>query len=516
MEATILEWLNLLARWVHVIAAIMWIGDSFLFMWMDSHLSQPRTARTGTVVGELWMVHSGGFYEVVKRKSLSQAELPPNLYWFKWESYTTWISGFLLLIIVYYAGGSIYLVDPAVLAMSQAQAVGTSLGLLLVGWLVYDAVWSTVGQSNVLVAKVISLLLLVAAVFAVTHVFPGRAAYLQVGAMVGTVMAANVFFRIIPAQKYMLAQTHAGQPVDTTLGLRAKQRSTHNHYLTLPVLFTMVSNHFPSTFGHKHNWVVLLLLMGFGAALKYAMNARGQSNRLILAAGTAAFLGVVTMTAQAASPSTNLAAYQDLPKVEFTRVATIMVNRCVSCHARQPANPAFPVAPQGVMLDTPERISAAAQRILARAVITATMPLGNMTGMLEEERRTLGAWVAQGASTDGMTAMPVALPAVVAPPPASGSPADQAKAIFQARCTACHGPDGKAETDAAKALTPRPRNLTDAAWHSTVTDEQLSNVIKNGGASVGKSALMPGNADLGDKPDVLLELVKHVRSLKAP
>ncbi|MBK7556229.1 MAG: urate hydroxylase PuuD, partial [Flavobacteriales bacterium] len=171
MEATILEWLNLLARWVHVIAAIMWIGDSFLFMWMDSHLSQPRSPRTGTVVGELWMVHSGGFYEVVKRKSLSQAELPPNLYWFKWESYTTWISGFLLLIIVYYAGGSIYLVDPAVLAMSQAQAVGTSLGLLLVGWLVYDAVWSTVGQSNVLVAKVISLLLLVAAVFAVTHVF---------------------------------------------------------------------------------------------------------------------------------------------------------------------------------------------------------------------------------------------------------------------------------------------------------------------------------------------------------
>ena len=398
MSAFFLEWFHLVARWAHVIAAIMWVGDSFLFMWLDSHLEAPRKPREGTVVGELWMTHSGGFYEVVKRKSLGKDELPPTLHWFKWESYSTWITGMLLVVIVYWAGGRAMMLETTS-TLTQAQAVLMSLGLLIVAVVVYDLVCRTPLIGNNRVFASLGLIVVVALTFGLLQVFSPRAVFLQVGAMLGTIMASNVFFRIIPAQKHMLAATRAGTPVDTSYGARAKQRSVHNHYLSLPVLFLMLSNHFPTTFGHPQAWAVLGLLCVFGVGIKYTMNFRRRTHPVILLGTGAALVVVIGLTAPRASAnaSANASAGSDAPAVPFSRVEVIMAARCVSCHAQKPSSPMFAAAPSGVMLDTPARIQAQAERIRFRAVETKTMPLGNMTGMTDEERALLGAWIAQGA-----------------------------------------------------------------------------------------------------------------------
>ena len=512
----LLEWLNLLVRWVHVIAAIMWVGDSFLFMWLDSHLSTPTKPREGNVQGELWMVHSGGFYEVVKRRSLAKNELPPKLYWFKWESYTTWISGFLLLAVVYWLGGAAYLADQTH-TWSHGAGVAVSLGMLFAALLVYDTVWRTIGQTNATAAKVVSLALLVGLVALTTGLFPGRAAYLQVGATLGTIMAGNVFLRIIPAQKYMLAQTHAGEPVDTTLGLRAKQRSTHNHSLTLPVLFTMLSNHFPATWGHAHNAVVLLLLMGFGAALKYVMNFRFEKGPLVPALGGAALIAVVVMTSLPSGDAKPVVDYASRPAVPFTVAQGIVNARCVSCHAEKPANPSFVVAPKGIRLETPALLKAYAPQIMQVAVRTHYMPLGNLTGITDDERDQLGAWVAHGASIDGASAPAAAVktePTPTAAPVVANAETPDAEAgrIFEARCVNCHGAAGKGDGALATALNPKPRDYSDKAWQASITDDQLRKVILEGGPSVGKSILMPHNPDLKDKPAVVDALVAKVRA----
>ncbi len=397
MPTLALEWLNLAARWIHVIAAIMWIGDSFLFMWMDRSLVQPSRPREGAVVGELWMVHSGGFYEVVKRKVLAPGEMPKTLHWFKWEAYTTWISGFFLLGIVYYFSGGVYLVDRSVSGIGLAGAIALSVGLLAGAWLVYDALWrSPLGRRRV-PAGLISFGLIVAAAWGLTRVFSGRAAFIHLGAMLGTVMAANVWRVIIPAQAKMVAATRAGRPADATQGERAKLRSTHNHYLTLPVLFTMLSNHFPSTYGSPFNWLVLVLLVVTGAALKYVMNFRGRSNRWIVLLALISLFAVVTLTARASRPAAAGDDYAGRAPVAFETAREIIQRRCVTCHAARPANPSFPEPPNGVTLEDARRIHDLAPRILVRAVVTKTMPLGNLTGMTDEERDSLGAWIAQGA-----------------------------------------------------------------------------------------------------------------------
>src|SRR5215831_1177402 len=292
------EWLNLLLRWIHVLAAIMWIGDSLLFMWMDSSLTPASRPREGAVAGELWMVHSGGFYEVVKRRFLAPNEMPATLYWFKWQAYTTWITGMLLFTVVFYLGAGAYLVDPALSRLGHGAAVASSIGLMAAAWVIYDALWMSPIARNPRVATAISLLLLAAAAWICLALFSSRAAYLQFGAMMGTVMAANVWRRIIPAQDQMLSATRAGTPVDTSLGLRAKVRSIHNHYLTLPVLFTMLSQHFPGTYGGRSALVSLLLLVAVGMSLKYVMNERARSNRWIVAAGVAALIAAVTLSAR--------------------------------------------------------------------------------------------------------------------------------------------------------------------------------------------------------------------------
>lgn len=386
-----LEWLGTLVRWVHVLAAIMWIGDSFLFMWLDSTLERPRQPRTGDVAGEIHLVHSGGFYEVVKRRSLTPAELPPHLYAFKWQAYSTWISGACLLMIVYWLGGGGLLVESGA-SLSHGAAVALSAGSLVAGWLVYDlACRSPLMHRPRLLAALLSVVL-VGAILGLTQVLGARAAWLQVGAMLGTVMAANVLTVIVPGQKHMLAQTAAGQPVDTSHGVRAKVRSTHNHYLTLPVLFMMLSQHFPSGYGHPASGVVLILMIVFGIVLKYVMNARWRSDRRVVALGAAALIGAITLTVRTGHGGSASAA-PDLA-VPDEQALAIVERRCTTCHSDHPSNPSFPEAPNGVKLDGLDRLLSHADRVQVRAIDTRTMPLGNLTGMTDAERDTLAAWLA--------------------------------------------------------------------------------------------------------------------------
>lgn len=399
MPAFALEWLNLLLRWVHVVAGIMWIGDSFLFMWMDRSLVPASRAREGAVVGELWMVHSGGFYEVVKRTHLRPHEVPASLHWFMWEAFTTWISGFFLLGVVYYFGGGVMLVDRGVSNIGIGQAIGLSLAVLIGGTLLYDALWQSPLGRRRRTATAVCFALIVGLAWGLTHVYSGRAAFLHVGALLGTIMAANVGRHIIPAQRKMLAATRAGTPVDVTLGVRAKNRSIHNHYLTLPVVFIMLSTHFPATFGHPHAWLVLALLIVVGVAAKYVMNYRARGNRWVLASGLTALAAVITLTARVPAAA-RLPALRAVPPVAFAEAQGIIERRCLSCHAAKPSHPSFSEPPGGVVLEGAQRIRRWAPRIMERAVVTKTMPLGNLTGMTDAERITLGAWIAQGAKLD--------------------------------------------------------------------------------------------------------------------
>ena len=399
------EWMNLLIRWIHVIAAIMWIGDSFLFMWLDSVLTAPSRPREGAVAGEMWMAHSGGFYEVVKRRFLAPGEVPSQLYFFKWQAFTTWITGFLLLVVVYYIGAGTYLVDPATSKLGHGAAVGISLAILFGTFWVYDRLWMAL-ENQPKVATAISLVLLGGLAWLCTAIFAGRAAYLQFGASLGSLMVSNVAMRIVPSQNQMMAATRAGTAVDTSLGLRAKSRSIHNHYLTLPVLFTMLSNHFPSTYGHAWNAVVLLLIVFFGMALKYVMNERTRSNRWVVVGGAAALIAVVTLTVRpTVTPSAN-AALAAGPRVGFDEVHSILQMRCLTCHSAHPTHPAFPQPPSGIILEDPRRVRELASRIQVRVVETKTMPLGNLTGMTDEERVKIGAWIAQGANIGDAGTLP--------------------------------------------------------------------------------------------------------------
>jgi uncharacterized membrane protein len=388
----LLEWLGALARWVHVLAAIMWVGDSFLFMWMDSSLEPPRKLREGDVAGEMWMVHSGGFYEVVKRRSLRPEDMPPNLYWFMWQSYSTWISGAFLLAVVYWLGGGALLVDSGS-RLSPGAAVAVSAGSLVAAWLVYDAACRSPLARKPWLLTSLLVLALAGAAFGFTRIFGARAAWLQTGAMLGSIMAANVWRVIVPGQAKMLAQTRAGVPVDTGPGKLAKARSTHNHYLTLPVLFMMLSQHFPSGYGHPLGWLVLLLMSTFGVALKYVMNYRTRSDWRGVTVGVLALVAAIVLTAR---PGAGGAAFGSTLRAQIPdeQAFAIVQRRCTTCHADKPSNPSFPEPPAGVKLDRLERLKTMAPRVQVRAIDTRTMPLGNLTGMTDAERDTLAAWLA--------------------------------------------------------------------------------------------------------------------------
>jgi len=384
------DWANLLLRWTHFIAGIAWIGSSFYFIWLDRALTKPEQPRPG-VEGDLWMVHSGGFYQVEKRRP---GEVPPVLHWFKWEAMLTWITGIALLILVFYLSGA-YLLDPGVSRIGRGAATALGIGLIALSWPMYDGLWRSPLANRPAIASLISLALLTAVTVLVCRLLSGRAAFVHIGALLGTIMVANVWERILPAQQQMLDATRAGRPADFTLGERAKQRSMHNSYMTFPLLFIMLSNHFPATYASRANWLILLLLFISGAAVRHAMIGRGVSSRWALLPAALALVGAVFFSTPKGGVARAATATEPVPS--FAAVRSVIVERCQPCHSQYQTDRTFGAAPGGVTFDTPESIARLAERIRVRAVETKTMPLANKTGMTEEERALLARWITAGA-----------------------------------------------------------------------------------------------------------------------
>ena len=393
MASWLADWANLLLRWTHFIAGIAWIGSSFYFIWLDRALIRPERAKPG-VEGDLWMVHSGGFYQVEKRRP-GPGEVPAVLHWFKWEAMLTWITGISLLGLVYYLSNA-YLLDPGVSRIGRGSAIALGVGLLAVGWVVYDALWRSPLARRPVVATAISLALLAAVTVLLCRLLSGRAAFMHIGSLLGTIMVANVWMRILPAQHQMLAATRAGRPANFTLGEQAKQRSVHNSYMTFPLLFIMLSNHFPATYASPANWLVLLLLFVAGASVRHAMIGRGSSSRWALLPAALALAGAMFFSIPGAvAARTRALATDSVPP--FHAVRAVIAQRCQPCHSQYQSDRTFGPAPGGVTLDTPEAIARYAERIRVRAVETKTMPLANKTGITEDERALLGRWIAAGA-----------------------------------------------------------------------------------------------------------------------
>ncbi len=395
MEAVLTEWLGLLLRWIHIIAGIMWIGDSLLFMWIDSHLS-PDPQRRSEVAGVTWLIHGGGYYHLEKRL-LVPGRLPPRLRWFWLEATSTWLSGFLLLILIYYMSADAYLIDRSVSSITPAAAIAVGLGLIVGGWLLYDGFWRTPLVNRPLILLPLSLLLLAGACYLATHVLSARAAFLHIGAMLGTIMAANVWVHILPPQYRMVQAARAGREIDYSLGVHAKTRSTHNTYFTFPVIFLMISQHFPVVYAAQPAWLVLILFFVFGAGARHLMLVGIRPAGTIAAATVAALVILVYLTALPglSQRSTPPAVYGPAPS--FSQVRAVLVERCAVCHSETPVMPGFVAPPVNVKMDTPQQIRALAGRIRIRAVEQRTMPPGNITHITDEERTLLRRWIDAGA-----------------------------------------------------------------------------------------------------------------------
>lgn len=393
MEAYLLDWANLLIRWLHLIAGVAWIGASFYFVMLDTSLQppkKPQDAKRG-VFGELWGVHGGGFYCSQKFLTGPKDEpLTEDLHWSKWEAYTTWLSGMGMLAIIYWVGASSYLIDNQVMALEPVTAILISIAFLAGGWAVYDLMCRTLMGRDALLAALVFVLVMVCN-WVLHQLFSARGAYIHVGAMLGTMMAANVFFHIIPGQKRMVAQIRAGQPVDPRPGMVGKQRSVHNTYFTLPVLFIMISNHYPMTYANKHGWLVLAVMMIAGVLIRqfFVLRHRGQVKWWLPAAGVALIGLLIALMAPKAVNA-------DGDKVSFATIQQITEKRCVSCHAAQPTWEGFVQPPKGVMLETPEKIGQHAAK-MAETIASGYMPLGNLTQITEQERTQVATWFAQGA-----------------------------------------------------------------------------------------------------------------------
>ena len=393
-----LEWANLLVRWLHIITGIAWIGASFYFVWLDNSIRPPapgsELAKKG-VSGELWAVHGGGFYNPQKYL-VAPAELPKELHWFKWEAYSTWLSGIALLTIAYYFNAQAMMVDKSVADLSSLQAVGVGIAALVIGWVVYDLLCkSPLGKSDKWFGVAI-FALLVGASWVLTHVLSGRTAYIHIGAMIGTIMVANVAMVIIPGQRKMVQAMSVGSLPDPQYGIKAKQRSVHNNYFTLPVLFIMISNHYAMTYQHKFAWLVLAFIMAAGVFIRHFFNLRhkGRVEWRYPAIGVALLLAVAVAIAP---PKPAAVAASTDPAAQFEKVKAIIDQRCVSCHSAHPTQPGFATAPAGVMLDTSVQIHQRAVQIQKQVVELKAMPIGNLTNMTDAERAQIAAWLAAGA-----------------------------------------------------------------------------------------------------------------------
>ncbi|MDB5455217.1 MAG: hypothetical protein JWP92_802 [Caulobacter sp.] len=393
MDYDLATWLNLALRWLHLIAGVAWIGASFYFVWLDNNLTAPDPPREG-VKGELWAVHGGGFYHSQKYL-VAPPHLPSHLHWFKWEAYTTWLSGFLLLCVLYYWGAPVYLIDRAKMAFTHGQAVLVGLAFIFGGLAVYEGLCRSPLGQRPRAFGVVWFLTLTAAAYALTRIFSDRGAFIHVGAIIGTAMVANVFLVIIPNQRKIVAAMLARRPVDPRLGAMGKQRSVHNNYMTLPVLFIMISNHYPIVTGHPLAWLLLALISAAGISIRHFFNLKhfGIIRHDFLFYGAMLFFGV-TVIATVVKPK---AAAISAGPVAFTTVQTIVRTHCVMCHSPTPTHPGFAAPPNGVAFDTPAHIAQYAPRIQERSVASHSMPLGNETNMTDQERATLGAWIKAGA-----------------------------------------------------------------------------------------------------------------------
>ena len=392
LEAHLRELTDLVVRWVHLIAGIMWIGNSLLFNWLDRNLEKPKDAKPG-YDGNIWLLHSGGFYEVEK-KQLEPSQMPSNLHWFKWQNFSSWLSGILLLLVVYYGSKGALLVDASVKNLSVPIAMTVGLGSIVVSWIYYDFLWSSPLGKRPRLAAALSLLYFAGLAYALTHLLSGRAAYIHVGVVLGTLMTGNVWFVILPSQKELVAATTEGRAQDAAVAHRAKVRSIHNNYMTFPLLFMMVSNHFPSMYGNKLAWILLFVVALGGATVRHLMNIRFTTPGWFpwAAAVVLTMVAVVyVMTKPAEVPVS-------ATPVSFAEVDAVVHARCLPCHSAHPTDDTWKVAPNGVMMDTPAQIRALSPRIKERAVVTRTMPLGNKTGCTDAEREVLRSWVDQGAS----------------------------------------------------------------------------------------------------------------------
>lgn len=399
MELAFADWLNLALRWAHIVTGIAWIGSSFYFMWLDAHLEKPAEPREG-VEGEIWMVHSGGFYQIHKI-DVAPKVMPKTLHWFVWEATFTWITGALLLVLVYYLGARVYMIDPEIAEITPATAVAIGIAAITVAWFAYDALWaSPLAKNRAGLANFLSLAVLAGFAFGFAQVFSGRAAFIHTGALMGTIMAANVWRRIIPSQQGLVSAAKAGTTPDAQLGIKAKQRSVHNNYLTLPVIFTMISAHYPMTFGHDFNWIILLALFAIGAVVRHSFNLRNKGrNGVGWVAIGASVAGFFALIVGASLPREGTGEAQKGP-VALAAVTAIVAKHCVSCHAKKPSREDFEEAPKGVMLETPAQIRQWAAKIKKQAVDTRVMPLGNESKMTLSERALLGRWIAAGAKIE--------------------------------------------------------------------------------------------------------------------
>ncbi|WP_372742239.1 urate hydroxylase PuuD [Neptunomonas sp.] len=434
MDPHMTEWLNLALRWVHMITGVAWIGASFYFVWLENNLN--RVNPKDGLAGDLWAIHGGGIYHLEKYK-LAPPSMPDNLHWFKWEAYFTWISGVALLSVVYYFNAELYLILPGS-GISPALAITIGLGSLIAGWVIYDQLCDSALGKKPLLLGVILFILIIASAWGFSHVFSGRGAFIHVGAIIGTIMVGNVFRTIIPAQRALVKAIEEHREPDPTLPAKGLLRSRHNNYFTLPVLFIMISNHFPSTYGSEYNWLILAGISIFSILVRHYFNTRHNSNKFIWTLPVAA-LGMLALafvtapsystlttstdkavsqptlstttstTTPVATPSTTsaknppvaTASTADGDKlVEFSEVKSIINERCTACHSATPTHPSFKVAPLGAMLDSSTQIKLLVPKIHAQVIASDIMPLGNITHMTEEERALIGLWIQQGAVTD--------------------------------------------------------------------------------------------------------------------
>ena len=393
MWSTILsEWLSLTLRWLHVVAAIGWIGSSFYFIHLDLSL-KPEHGLPEGVQGEAWQVHGGGFYRIMKYL-VAPSQMPEELTWFKWEAYTTWLSGFALMVVVYYLDADLFLVDKSILDLTPLQAGLFSLGSLALAWLLYEAACRTGLAAHELPFALGGYVFLVALTYAFTHVLSGRGAFNQIGAIIGTIMVANVFALIIPNQKKIVAALLAGQAPEAKLGKTSKERSVHNNYLTLPVVVLMISNHYPLLFATRYNWLIVAIVLALGPIIRHFFNERHAGRASPWWVWGIAALGMIAIALlSAAGPRDAKTASLPAPPTD-AQVEEIVLSRCSMCHAAEPVWTGITIAPKAVLLDSTDHIKRNARLIGRVAAWSSAMPPGNVTEMTADERAVLAAWVA--------------------------------------------------------------------------------------------------------------------------